>query len=259
MSTPTSTTTGDAVAVDATSTMTTTMVPAASDVSIVGYYSSGTEVATIVCDSDYEFLVSSTYGICCPTTASGNCGFRQTCSRSYMMYEDGSAFTCPNNDPCVETTIYQQEPAKGLSATVAWCMDPDNATSLYRTFVATHLVTDDLLMTSRTTTTSDPDETSTDTRDMPTRTDTLATSTSANPSEAGSDASDSDTASATSTPEVEDKGSGTNVGAIAGGVVGGVAGLALIILAIWFVMRRQKKKNAELREIGAGYVAPEAK
>jgi LPXTG-motif cell wall-anchored protein len=42
-------------------------------------------------------------------------------------------------------------------------------------------------------------------------------------------------------------------------VVGGVAGLALILLAAWFILRRQKKKNAELREIGAGYVAPEPK
>jgi hypothetical protein len=49
------------------------------------------------------------------------------------------------------------------------------------------------------------------------------------------------------------------VGAIAGGVVGGVAGLALVILAVWFIMRRQKKKNAEMREIGVGYTAPEPK
>jgi hypothetical protein len=49
------------------------------------------------------------------------------------------------------------------------------------------------------------------------------------------------------------------VGAIAGGVVGGVAGLTLILLALWFILKRQKKKNAELREIGGGYVAPERK
>jgi LPXTG-motif cell wall-anchored protein len=42
-------------------------------------------------------------------------------------------------------------------------------------------------------------------------------------------------------------------------VVGGVAGLALILLAAWFILRRQKKKNAELREIGTGYIAPEPK
>ncbi|KAL4933037.1 ATP-binding protein [Aspergillus undulatus] len=57
--------------------------------------------------------------------------------------------------------------------------------------------------------------------------------------------------------EDRESGSGTNVGVIAGGVVGGVAGLALIVLAVWFILRRQKKKNAELREIGAGYIAPE--
>ncbi|KAL4948635.1 hypothetical protein BDW69DRAFT_189094 [Aspergillus filifer] len=57
----------------------------------------------------------------------------------------------------------------------------------------------------------------------------------------------------------EDEGSSTNVGAIAGGVVGGVAGLALIILGLWFYLRRKKQKDAELREIGLGYTGREVK
>ncbi|KAI4869103.1 hypothetical protein F4820DRAFT_62351 [Hypoxylon rubiginosum] len=40
------------------------------------------------------------------------------------------------------------------------------------------------------------------------------------------------------------KSSSTNVGAIAGGVVGGVAGLALIGVAIFFIIRHNKKKKA---------------
>ena len=37
----------------------------------------------------------------------------------------------------------------------------------------------------------------------------------------------------------DDDGSSSPVGAIAGGVVGGVAGLALVVLAVWFLLRRR--------------------
>jgi len=37
--------------------------------------------------------------------------------------------------------------------------------------------------------------------------------------------------------------SNTHVGAIAGGVVGGVAGLAIILLAAWFISKRRKRDN----------------
>ncbi|OJJ57428.1 hypothetical protein ASPSYDRAFT_1053198 [Aspergillus sydowii CBS 593.65] len=53
-------------------------------------------------------------------------------------------------------------------------------------------------------------------------------------------------------------GSGTNnTGAIVGGTVGGVAGLVLIILAAWYALRQYKAKNAEMRELGIGYVPPQ--
>ncbi|KAL2819257.1 hypothetical protein BDW59DRAFT_165119 [Aspergillus cavernicola] len=244
------TTTNDLVA----TRITTTFVPPASESSIVGYYASGTAVGTIVCGSDYEFLVSSTYGVCCPTNSAGNCGFRQSCQASMMVYEDGSTFTCENNNACVETTIFQRQPSAGWSATMAWCIDEDNPTTIYRSFVGTQLT---LVPAGSTaiTTSSDPETTDTTTSDeIPTVTrsdSTMSTTTttsitgSSEPQQTGGSEPDSD--------------DGPNVGAIAGGVVGGVAGLVLIILAAWFVMRRQKQKNAELREIGTTYVAPEAK
>ncbi|KAL4868403.1 hypothetical protein BDV12DRAFT_103018 [Aspergillus spectabilis] len=243
------------------SSIITTFVPPTDEPSIVGYYSSGTQVATIACTDGYEFLVSSSYGICCAIESAGNCDFQQTCTgTSMIVYGDGQTLTCANNDPCVETTLFQRQPSNGWSATMAWCMDPDNPTSIYRSFVGTQLtlVPEDSFTT---TTASSPD--TTNTGDIPTRTDSTFTTsrtttpdTDNDPSPSGSEGSNETTTPQT---ETEDSGSGTNVGAIAGGVVGGVAGLVLIILAIWFVLRQKKKKNAELREIGAGYVAPEPK
>ncbi|KAL5341397.1 hypothetical protein BJX70DRAFT_50955 [Aspergillus crustosus] len=245
------------------STITTTFVPPTNEASIVGYYSSGSQAATIACGSDYEFLVSSTHGICCAIASAGNCDFQQACTGTSMIaFGAGETMTCPNNEPCVETTLYQRQPSNGWSATMAWCMDADNPTSIYRSFVGTQLtlVPEDSFTT---TTASDLDSTDTGTGTIPTRTTTrttsntsssFTTSTSTDPSggEGGSE-------TVTPDPEGEESGSGTNVGAIAGGVVGGVAGLVLIVLAIWFVLRQKKRKQAELREIGTGYVAPEPK
>ncbi|KAL2811957.1 hypothetical protein BJX63DRAFT_263887 [Aspergillus granulosus] len=226
------------------SSITSTWVPDPTELSVVGYYSSGTAVATIVCGDEYEFLVSNTYGVCCPIASAGNCDYRATCLRSMMVYEDGTSYTCENNNPCVSTTMYQREPADGWSATMAWCMDPDNPTTLYRSFVGTQLT---LVPVDDGFTTDDLDDiTTTSTTATTTSSSTFITTTTTEPDPAH-----------TVDPEPEDD--GPNVGAIAGGVVGGVAGLALILLAAWFILRRQKKKNAELREIGNGYVAPEPK
>ncbi|GJC95003.1 kelch repeat protein [Colletotrichum higginsianum] len=54
-----------------------------------------------------------------------------------------------------------------------------------------------------------------------------------------------------------DSGSGsTNTGAIAGGVVGGVVGVALIVLAAFCLMRRRKHKKVPTEETGAAVEAP---
>ncbi|KAL8766547.1 MAG: hypothetical protein Q9209_006690 [Squamulea sp. 1 TL-2023] len=45
-----------------------------------------------------------------------------------------------------------------------------------------------------------------------------------------------------------DNGGGTNVGAIAGGVVGGVVALALVGAALWYMRRRERKGPGEQRQ-----------
>ncbi|CAK7216023.1 hypothetical protein SCUCBS95973_002664 [Sporothrix curviconia] len=68
--------------------------------------------------------------------------------------------------------------------------------------------------------------------------------------------------SSTPTPTPAPAKKSSNTGAIAGGVVGGVAGLALIGLAIFFILRRQRKNSAMTPAAGApgapGAAAPGA-
>ena len=53
------------------------------------------------------------------------------------------------------------------------------------------------------------------------------------------------TNSSSSKPNKNNNSSSSNTGAIAGGVVGGVAGVALILGAIWFVFRRRRRSLRE--------------
>ncbi|KAL3456635.1 hypothetical protein BJX64DRAFT_270334 [Aspergillus heterothallicus] len=239
-------------------TITTTFTPFPNDISAVGYFSdTGGVVGTVSCSPSYAFTISSSSGICCHTASRDLCVWENRCSGSLVLWEDGSSMTCSNNNLCVTTTLFEQETSAGWTAKMAWCMVEGIPDTLYRTFTGTQLtmVPAGSITSSST---DDSETTSTNTRDQfptPTNSDTtLMTTTSATTS---IDASDIP-AQRTDDPK-PDNGGGSNTGAIAGGVVGGVAGLALIILAVWFIMRRQKKKSAELREIGAGYTAPDPK
>lgn len=71
--------------------------------------------------------------------------------------------------------------------------------------------------------------------------------TSSDPNNGGPDP---DNGNGQPSPNPEDGGSSTPVGAIAGGVVGGVAGIALIGAAVWFFLRKRRQSNgpAELDE-----------
>ncbi|KAL2793693.1 hypothetical protein BJX66DRAFT_305481 [Aspergillus keveii] len=234
-------------------TVTTTFAPWPNDLSAVGYFSSAAGVVgTVSCSASYAFTIKSSSGICCHTASKDDCLWNNRCSGSMVIWEDGSSSTCLNNNLCRTTTLFAQERSADWTAKMAWCMVDGIPNTLYRTFTGTQLT---LVPADSFTTTLDPEPTTTTTRSpIPTSTETTltttASTTSIDPSDLGAQRTDE--------AQPDDDG-GSNVGAIAGGVVGGVAGLALIILAVWFVLRRQKKKNAEMREIGVGYTAPEPK
>jgi LPXTG-motif cell wall-anchored protein len=67
-------------------------------------------------------------------------------------------------------------------------------------------------------------------------------SSSASSTTSTSSSSSSSTGAPTSSPTAK---SSSNTGAIAGGVVGGIGGLALIIGALWFFLRRRKTAHPE--------------
>ncbi|KAL4885423.1 hypothetical protein BJY04DRAFT_179704 [Aspergillus karnatakaensis] len=230
------------------STITTTFVPQQGQNEVVGFYNVGGVVETAICASDYEFLTSSTHGICCHTASRDACMYDNRCSGSMVFYEDGTSATCSNNNLCVETTLFEQETSAAWSVVMNWCMAESVPTSLYWTITGLQLTLVPADSTA-TTTSSDPEET--ETLSTPDSDTTTPTNTNALPTRTDIPDSQLD--------DGGDDGGGTNVGAIAGGVVGGVAGLVLIVLAVWFVMRRQKKKDAEVREIGGGYTEPEPK
>ncbi|KAL2838564.1 hypothetical protein BJY01DRAFT_219947 [Aspergillus pseudoustus] len=236
-------------------TITTTFHPAPNDLSAIGYFSDvGGSIATVSCSASYAFTVSRSSGICCHTASRDLCVWNNRCSGSVILWEDGTSSTCSNNNLCVTTTLFAQETSADWTAKMAWCMVDGIPDTLYRTFTGTQLTL--VAADSITTSSDDSEPTSTTTRDpFPTSTETTLTTTTSStttidPSELPSQRTDE--------PK-PDNGGGTNTGAIAGGVVGGVAGLVLIALAVWFIMRRQKKKTAEMREIGAGYTAPDPK
>ncbi|KAL2869101.1 uncharacterized protein BJX67DRAFT_32434 [Aspergillus lucknowensis] len=230
-------------------TTSTPVYPPSGSPNFAGFYPDGTSFLQFGCDPSYSFrTLSSTpaYGNCCENLAAGPCAYATRCSDGTRIYRDGLTATCSEGRSCVEAILYERQTSAEWSATIPWCLLPEHPTVLY------------WLPTSTFTTTVDEDISTTQSTSLP---EPMSTPDEYSPTGLPTDVSTTDgpTQTATSNPDNDDDDddSGTNVGAIAGGVVGGVAGLTLIILAAWYIMRRQKKKSAEIRELGAGYVAPE--
>ncbi|OJJ01305.1 hypothetical protein ASPVEDRAFT_82830 [Aspergillus versicolor CBS 583.65] len=191
-----------------------------------GYFSVGeNDFSSITCNNDYTFVTGAsgdnTYGQCCADTDS--CHHPTACSGNVLLYADTTPTTC--SDACVMVTLHESLSdghTLGWEATLPMCT------------ASTH-PTDHFWVATSTTTLTGDDITSTPAEPQPT-----APSAAPEP---------------TSTETPDSGGSETNVGAIVGGVVGGFAGLSLLLLATWYILHRRKHKNIEMRELGEGYTA----
>ncbi|KAJ5918393.1 hypothetical protein N7454_010768 [Penicillium verhagenii] len=134
---------------------------------------------------------------------------------------DGITMTCDS------VTIFEQhaQSTDGWSKTAYWCLPGGHPTALYREYDTITTITSTATSTSTSTT---PIQTSS--------TATLPTNTSTSTSASG--------------------GSSSKAGPIAGGVVGGVAGVALIAGALWYFFKRRgaTKEQGGMSEFGSEFV-----
>ncbi|KAK1147092.1 hypothetical protein N8T08_001831 [Aspergillus melleus] len=224
-----------------TSTTTYTAKP---DVSFKGYYlNADGGLTSTICQNDLPTFIARGNVVDCCASAPGcvfpepctACAYPTACSNNAEVYDfsvSGTAHTWPCRGlTCKTLMIYESYPhsTKGWSKTAHWCVGDSDPTVLFRNYESTL----DMTITGITKPTSSP-------------TSVPASTTASMPQDTGS----SDSSSGGK--------SDNKAGPIAGGVVGGVAAVAIVIAALFFIMKRQKKKNLELQavnEIGTEYVA----
>ncbi|KAL4924157.1 uncharacterized protein BDV17DRAFT_275331 [Aspergillus undulatus] len=225
----------------------------------IGYTLSGSSVQSFTCaQSGYVFRTrTNSHAACCPETKTSGCNFVESCDGNVLVWETSHRYTCTGSRSlCSTRTIYDEFGASSAAWSVFMndCMsEGDEYATLYWELEGPIEALTTVTLSESSSVPTEVSETQTQSAGSIALPEPSPTSPSlSDPTATNADAEGADS-------EGEDGGSGTNVGAIAGGVVGGVAGLALILAALWYSLRRKKKKDAELREIGSGYVAPVAK
>ncbi|KAH8890033.1 hypothetical protein GQ53DRAFT_179664 [Thozetella sp. PMI_491] len=184
-------------------------------------YELGIYTASLTCGKGWTCTYNPTWlvGGCCDPNGDGTCPLITKCldstqSSLYTLTNSYTAYCGQSSAPFCATITYAD--FKGYSAFLC---------SAKKTVEAAYVNPTSIPSSSTPTTTTQP----------PTTTSSSSTSTSF------SSTSTSTTPSPTPAP---DSGSSTPVGAIAGGVVGGVAVLALVAFGIWWIMRKSKKDKA---------------
>ncbi|KAI0784398.1 hypothetical protein C8Q75DRAFT_736260 [Abortiporus biennis] len=175
-------------------------------------------------------VTSSTTTIC--STISQSSGLPSTsCSTSVITQTIGGSPTDSVVQVPVTVTVTQTSPTATLFQTVCNSNPTDTNTDTSISTTPTPTST----TTSTTATTTSPPSTflSVDT----------SSSTLANGSVVVVSRTEVVTATSTTT-QAPSSGSGTNVGAIAGGTVGGVVGFAILLLLFWWCIRRRERKKS---------------
>ncbi|EGY20363.1 hypothetical protein VD0002_g7280 [Verticillium dahliae] len=188
-----------------------------------GWSMGPTGTSAMMCSSGVNFQTSGRFGICC---ASDPCSMATVCEDNTVTYDNQETFACGTEYSCVTMKLYQT-PAPfevGNPTSIIVCGRNWAAHTIYRN-QAPELTT--------------ADETVTTTQPI-SRDTTSTTQTSSSTSAASTD--DSTTDSSASLP----------VGAIAGGVVGGVALVALVALVFWFLRRRSRQRDIATKAQATG-------
>lgn len=176
-----------------------------------------------------------------------------------MIYLFLNSSESDGTNSCVEATIFEDQRSleDRHSVTMAACIRSPYPTVFYRTVLTTFTTDGVLLYLSSSLilllllhTQAAANIVCTVPDDFP----SSSPESRISPPTATPSGSDTDDTAVDDDTENQGSGSGKNVGAIAGGTVGGVADLVLIILAAWYVLRRRRAKRAEIMEIGTPYV-----
>ncbi|KAK3401524.1 hypothetical protein B0T20DRAFT_116423 [Sordaria brevicollis] len=188
----------------------------------------------------------------CPTTviAASDCGLAGSCVDNHacskgcgFTNQDLTTFTCkdPGNDYCSTALLTLSNRDLGAFSYIACGKAP--ITDSYLAFTTTVELPFDAQVTS-TSTTGAPTSTSKIASETATSTSTSASSSIANavPSASGSEGSSGNVINNGSGGGRED--SGSNIGAIVGGVVGSLTVLCGSVVAIVWLLRRNRKEKA---------------
>ncbi|KAH6892520.1 hypothetical protein B0T10DRAFT_458229 [Thelonectria olida] len=165
--------------------------------------------------ADVSWLSSGDYAGDC--NDNGGCALATECSDGTIYYDNDSSTPCGTYS-CISFTLFQTSPNGLPSATNIDCRPAWSAYTVYRELVTSS--TSSALETSSTS--AEPSSTSSD----PSRTTSTILITL--------------TTSAELSPESQSSGSKAW---IAGAAVGAVAGIALLLGSIWFLLRRRKQAH----------------
>ncbi|KAE9988934.1 hypothetical protein EG328_005644 [Venturia inaequalis] len=238
----------------------------ANGANIIGYSSSGTGLRTRSCNNGF-FSSSGTLGNCC---ASASCAYITACRSSYVFYAGGSSAFCGSTGSCgtgvVLKTVGDSSPLSVFNCDSNWRVTatlsasstssdrPTTVTSV-RTTGTTATVISSITQAAAAaivSVTSATAQLSSSALSLSASSQTPVTLTVTNSQgqqitqvtilAAGASGSSSSSSTATVVSVHNNSSSSNNTGPIAGGIVGGIALIALAALGIFFLLRRKSKQ-----------------
>ncbi|EEH46115.2 uncharacterized protein PADG_02265 [Paracoccidioides brasiliensis Pb18] len=195
-----------------------------------GYYvfhkDGSTSTESITCgNTDSAWITSGTYAGCCKISQTTPCAMATNCLDGTVQLQYGRTYTCQRGASCQTMTVYETSPFGSPSATNIFCWQDWKAYTVYRT----------LPVEVTATTTKLPSIT------PPPQRSPLSTAAS----------SSSPTLPSQKEQENPQSSNKPSSGVIAGGTIGGVAGITIVGFGLFFFRRNQKRSKIAMG-IGRG-------